>query len=99
MILKGSLLQRHVAAEPVGAAAYIRVDETALWKIDIIGIESRRDGEEPLWGLKGRVAMIEFKTQQEIFPKNGLLITAKEVKTTRAFGTDPTGDRKRMEFS
>ena len=44
--------------------------QTALFEIDIIEIERWRDGEEPLRGFKGCIAMIEFKTQQEIFPKD-----------------------------
>jgi hypothetical protein len=93
---KGSLLQRHVPAGSVRAPAHIWVDETAIWEVDTIEVEVRRDGEEPIRGLKGGISMIEFKTQQEIFPQDELPLATKEAKTIRAFGTHPTGDWQRM---
>ena len=56
MILKGALLQRRVPAGSVRTLTHINVDATTLFEIDIIEIESRRDGEEKIRGFKGRIA-------------------------------------------
>ena len=62
MILKRTLLQRCIPARSVRALTHINVDTTALFEINIVEIDSRRDGEEKIRGFKGRIATIEFKT-------------------------------------
>ena len=79
MILKGALLQRRVPAGSVRALTHINVDTTALFEIEIVEIEGRRDSEEKIRGLKSRIATIEFKTQEEILPEDDLLGVAEEL--------------------
>src|SRR2546428_8907680 len=99
MILQGALLQRPIHAGPVRALPHINIDATAFLEIDIIEIEGRRDGEEPLRGFKGGIAMIEFKTQEEILPEDELPIAAEETNTISVSGAHPTGGWERMHFN
>ena len=89
MILKATLLQRPVPARSVRALTHINVDTTALFEIDIVEIEGRRDGEEKIRGFKGRIATIEFKTQEEILPEDDLPIVAKETNSYQLLRRSP----------
>jgi hypothetical protein len=54
-------------------------------------IEVWRDGEGPIKGFKGGIAMIEFKTQQEILPEDELQRATEEVQTIEVGSAHPTG--------
>src|SRR5262249_52601689 len=96
MILKGAFLQRRVPARSVRTLTHINIDAAAFLEIDIIVIESRRDGQKPIRGFKGGIAMIEFKTQQEVLSKDELPIAAEETNTISVRSAYPTGSWKRM---
>src|SRR5438552_2651773 len=98
MVLKRTLLQRAIPTGPVCTLTHINVDTAAFFEINIIKIDVRRDGKEPVGGFKGRIAMIEFKTQQEILPEDELPIAAEETKLVEVRGAHPTGSWERMHF-
>src|SRR5207248_11780066 len=99
MILKRALLQRPIPTGSVRPPPHINIDATALLEIDIIEIEVRRDGEEPIRGFKGGIAMIEFKTQEEILPEDELPIATEEPNTISVRGAHPAGGWERMHFN
>ena len=92
-------MQRRVPAGSVRTLTHINIDATTLFEIDVIEIESRRDGEEKIRGFKGRIATIEFKTQEEVLPKDDLPIVAEETKAIGIFGAHPAGNWERTHFS
>src|SRR5215510_12709136 len=99
MILQEPLLQRRVSARPVRTLAHINIDDAALLEIHIIKIEHRCESEEPIRGFKGGIAMIEFKTQEEILLEEELPVAAEETKTIGVRGAHPTGGWERMPIN
>src|SRR5262249_16431251 len=99
MILKGAFLQGTIHTSPIRPLTYINIDAAALFKIDIIEIDVRRDGEKPIGGFKGGIAMIEFKTQEEVLPEDELPVAAEETNTISVRGAHPTGRWERMHFN
>src|SRR5204863_232187 len=74
VILKRALLQRPITTGSVRPPPHINIDATTLFEIDVTEIEVRRDGEEPIRGLTGGIAMIELKTQEALLPEDDLLV-------------------------
>jgi hypothetical protein len=99
MILKRALLQSPIPTGPVCPLAHINIDDAALLEIHIIKIEHRCESEEPIRGFKGSIAMIEFKTQEEILLEEELLVAAEETKTICVGGAHPTGGWERMPIN